>query len=255
MHAKTIPILITASLALACATTAPKTQIASPQRLGERILIAPLNVGLRLPTELDDHAELVWNELLRYVETRGAKAVTVSAQDAQQLWEEVMLEGEASGAPPAFHEATVRFARRLAQHADYDRLLLPSLVLRSARINGRRAYWDGVRRPLPLRDPAPAGMIPELSSDPITARAFGLRGRVAAASLHVRILGSDGALVYDGIAGLDVIQEAGLRDRRGGPTSAWGLAAREHPFAVHEHLRQGIELAFEHAVPKRNAAW
>jgi hypothetical protein len=255
MHAKTILILMAASIALACATNAPGTQITTQPQLGERILIAPLNVGLHMPSELDDHADPVWQELLRYVETRGVKTATISAQDAQRLWHEVVLEIQHSGTSPAFHTATAQFARRLAEQTDFDRLLLPSLVVRSARVNGRRAYWDGVRRPLPLRDAAPSGMIPELSTDPITASAFGLRGQVAAASLHIRILGPDGVSVYDGIAGLDVLQEAGLTNRWHSPSSTWGLAAREHPFAIHEHLRTGIELAFRHEVPRRAAAW
>lgn len=254
MQAKTILVLITAGLALACAATSPEMQTAARQRLGEQVLIAPLNLGLQLPSELEDHAEPVWQELLAFVEARGVKTAALENHAAQQLWQEVVTELDASGTPLAFHAASVRFARRLAQRTDYQRLLMPSLVVRSARVNGQRAYWDGVRRPLPLRDPAPTGMIPEISRDPLTASTFGLRGQVAAASLHVRILSPAGEPLYDGIAGLDVLQEAGLLDR-GRATGGWGLAAREHPFSAVEHLRHGIELAFYQAVPRNAAAW
>jgi hypothetical protein len=75
-------------------------------------------------------------------------------------------------------------------------------------------------------------------------RVSGYRGSIAAASLYVVILAPDGEPLYEGLAGLDLIQEVAPTSR---PHQApeWSLAPRRDSFADPAGLREGIELAFE----------
>ena len=82
---------------------------------------------------------------------------------------------------------------------------------------------------------------------------WGLSGRVSAASLHVAVLDSDGRFLYQGLGGLDLLQEASL-DRRA-QSETWQLALREAPFADIEAVRQGIALAFERELPRTAYSW
>jgi hypothetical protein len=70
----------------------------------------------------------------------------------------------------------------------------------------------------------------------------GLRGKIAAISLHVSVLRPDGTHVYEGLGGLDLIQEA----HRDNPWEGrWTFNTRLEPFTEPGHLREGIERAFE----------
>jgi hypothetical protein len=73
---------------------------------------------------------------------------------------------------------------------------------------------------------------------------LGLNGKVGAVSLHVWVFRPDGSLAYEGVGGLDLIQEA-RRDERGGRPS---FVLREDPFSDRDHLREGVARAFERSV-------
>ena len=70
----------------------------------------------------------------------------------------------------------------------------------------------------------------------------GLRGKVAAVSLHVSLLRPDGQELYQGLGGIDVLQEA-HRDARA--NSELRFVARAQPFADPEAVREGVERAFD----------
>ncbi len=69
----------------------------------------------------------------------------------------------------------------------------------------------------------------------------GLSGKVAAASLHVAVLRSDGTALYEGLGGLDLIQQVSRDRRRAG---GWKYELRPEPFGDAENLREGVEHAF-----------
>ncbi len=256
--AKITPILVAAALAalaaLACTSARTPSAEQTAAILGsERILVVPLNLGLRLPAELQDIDQPVWYELLRHFQVQDQPLTVIAPVDAKLVWMNVIAELEQSGAKLDLPTASADFARRLGEQVDYGLLLMPSLVLRSARVRGHVAYWDGVRRRLHVRGArrnGPAIEIGLLGNDPAI---WGLTGRVSAASLHVAVLTSDGSFVYQGLAGLDLIQEASL-DRHT-PRETWQLVRRDAPFADVESLRQGITLAFERKLPKTAYSW
>jgi hypothetical protein len=249
MTAKIAPVLLTATLAaLACAPTrttrGDETAVLSPGR----VVVAPFNLALRAPAELSGIDEPVYYELLRYVQAEDRQVSVILSADAKLVWADAIAELEQSEADPDPRTASARFALLLAEHGDYDLLLMPSLVLRSARLHGSRASWDGVRRVLPVRGTPMDGALTESHPPGVGPEVRGLRGRVPAVSLHVAVLESDGRFVHEGLGGLDLIHEAAL-DRRT-QSAVWRLVTRSKPFGDREHLRQGIALAFERRVPR-----
>jgi hypothetical protein len=251
MTAKIAPMLtlVAAALAaLACASTRSPNAGETAAVLGPgRIVVAPLNLALRVPAELEGFDEPVWYELLHYVQAENRWLSVIERADAELVWGDAIAELEQSGAGPDLRTASAHFARQLRRHEDYDLLLMPSLVLRSARVRGSRASWDGVRRALPVREAPMSGAVTESHPHGAVPEVWGLHGRVSAVSLHVALLTSDGRYVYEGLGGLDLIHEA-TPDRRT-VNEMWNLEDRLELFGDLEHLRRGIALAFERRVP------
>jgi hypothetical protein len=214
--------------------------------------MVPLNLGLSAPEVLQDIEEPVCDELLRYFHSQDRQVTVIAPADAELLWMDAVVELQQSGAKPDLTTASAHFARRVGEQVNYELLLMPSLVLRSARVQGRHAYWDGVRRRLHVRGASMEGPITEIAPGN-DAAVWGLTGRVSAASLHVAILTRDGRFVHQGLGGLDLIQEATLDPRA--PRETWQLVLREAPFADTESVRQGIALAFERQLPRTARAW
>jgi hypothetical protein len=235
-------VLTAGLVALACASAGePRALAVRPGR----IVVAPLNLALRTPAELRASAPLVWPEILRYLGEQDRPVSVVAPGDAIRLWQAAVRDLERSGETREPRAAASRFARSLAEHVDFDVLVMPAVVVRPARIAGYQAAWDGVRRDLPARTPLPLAI-----DDPISGIAVsGYRGRIAAASLYVTLLGPDGASLYEGLAGLDVVQEIALVAR---PHDApeWSLAPRRDLFADASGLRDGVERAFERPLPR-----
>lgn len=255
MTARITPILATAALAaLACSSAqAPIAQQTAATLASEGVLVAPLNLALRAPVELQDSDQPVWHELLRYFQSQDRRVIVIAPVDAELVWRNALAELEQSGAGHDLPTASALFARRLGEQVDYGLLLMPSLVLRSARVHGSLASWDGVHRRLHVRTTAANGPITEIGLPGNHPGIWGLSGRVSAVSLHVAVLTPDGRFVHQGLGGLDLIQEATLDSRT--PHEAWQLVLREAPFADVESVRQGIALAFERELPRTAYAW
>jgi len=225
--------------ALACASAAP-----APVTPGlSRVVLAPLNLGGRTAPELAGSEGAVWDELLRYLHAQDARVRIIDRADAAALWREAAAEVARGGEALGHRAISARFALRLREQVDYDVLVLPSLVLRGARIGGRRATWDGTRRKLPMRPRVPADLAYDVSD---LAR---YRGTIAAASLYVALVGPDGGSLFEGLAGLEVVQQL-VRGRRMRGENPWHFEARSDPFADPEGLRAGVERAFERPLPE-----
>jgi hypothetical protein len=233
--------------ALACAAPGvPGPETATSAHPLGRVVLAPLNLGLRTPPELSGSGSRVWTELLRYLRAQDRSLSVLDAEDAEALWRDSVARLESSEAPVDPRAAASRFARLLAEHADFDVVVMPSLVVRRARVGGRQAFWDGTRRPLPVRHPLPIASDLDAGIQGVTLN--GYEGSVAAASLYVAIVGSDGEPLYEGLAGLDVIQEL-TRGARTRDPAEWILAPRGDAFADASGLRQGVERAFARRLP------
>jgi hypothetical protein len=221
-------------------------------RSASRIVVAPLNLALRAPAGVSLDTELVRVELARHFQQMDRAVKEIEPVGASRIWAESHAELTETGAKPDLAVTSKNFAQRLAQHAEYDLLIMPSLLLRSARVVGTDAYWDGVRRRLPVKSIAPFGPIEALEPTGIRVSQRGFRGRVTAVSLYVEVLTPDGRSVYQGIGGLDVLQEARLA--RAGSRS-WELVDRTDALAERSDLSSGIDVAFERQLPRIAAAW
>jgi hypothetical protein len=228
--------------ALACAAPgAPEAEAAGAARGLGRVVLTPLNLGLRTPPALRGSETRVWAELLRYLRAQDRSLSIVDAEDAEALWRDSVARLEPSDAPDEARAAASHFARLLAEYVDFDVVVMPSLVVRRARVGGRQAFWDGTRRPLPVREPLPIASDLDNGIQGVTLN--GYKGSVAAASLYVAIVGSDGEPLYQGLAGLTVIQQL-TRGARTRGAAEWILAPRGDAFADASGLRQGVERAF-----------
>jgi hypothetical protein len=242
--ALTCLLVLLAAGALACASPATPGPAATAPRLG-RVIVVPLNLGLHTPSELRDGEAAVWSELIGYLRAQDRSLAVVEADDALALWGDALDELADSADPVGSRAAASRFAQLLAEHVEYDVVVIPSLVIRRARVGGNHASWDGVRRPLPVRTPLPIASAVDTGLEGVTVSGF--KGSIAAASLHVAMLGADGEPLYEGLAGLDVIQE--LTHGAAAPAAEWTLAPRGDSFADASGLREGVERAFARRAP------
>jgi hypothetical protein len=242
---------LVALVALGCASHATRgSEAMAALPRPDHVVVAPMNLGLRLPAELRGSEAAVWEELLRYLGAQDRTLAVVAASDAARLWNAAAAEIAASGAPQEPRAVASRFAELLAGHAEYGVLVMPSLVLRRARVGGHHAWWDGVRRDLPARTPLPLSIEDGISGIAIS----GYRGRIAAASLYVAILSPGGETLYEGLGGLGVIQEV-ARVARAHDAPEWSLAPRRDALADAAELREGIERAFERRLPATASSW
>jgi hypothetical protein len=241
-------------LSLAC--SAPRTVTTSETTVDVtsvgRFVVAPLNLGIRVPSDLKVDEDLVWDELVQEFQKMDRPVQVIDPNDAKQIWEESFTEHEDSGAKPELASVSQRFALKLVDHTDYDLLVMPSLLLRSARVRGGTAYWDGARRKLPVRSLLRTGPFDEIGGGGDRVTQWSLEGRVAAVSLQVTILTPDGLPVYKGVGGIDVLQEAKLV---GSGQYGWKLVERKGAFLDRSKVRRGIEVAFVRRLPEIAAAW
>jgi hypothetical protein len=207
----------------------------------DRLVLAPLNLGVAVAPELEAGVEPVWQALLDHVEAQPMRAASLQQESAQGLWAQTVasLEETETGDLYAVYG---RFARTLAEHFEFRTLVMPVLVTRVASLRGEHAHWDGVRRR--------ADMPSDLDLDQSALMSLGfldtrmrIRGELGAASLHVVVLDADGNVLHEGKGGLDLLHEL---QRRG---SRFETALRDDAFSDPKQLREGVEQALSAAVP------
>jgi hypothetical protein len=237
-------------LSMALLLGAPAVSADGSDALGEgRVVIVPLNLGVRASTEVEPGVDPVWREILAHFAARQKPATALERKSAGALWAEVMAEVRAKPDGDVY-EAYAIFARRIADQVEYSAIVFPSLVTRAARIQGKTAAWDGVRRDVELAGRDTVGTA--LGND-LVVMSTGVRGEIAAASLHVAVLSPDGDLRFEGAGGLALLQELeeGGDAAKGGAKVA--VEMRQDAFADRAELREGIEAAFRRPLPASRA--
>lgn len=221
-----------------------------PADLGDgRLVLVPVNLGVRANAEVEPGMEPVWKEMLEHFGTGDRPVTALERKSAAALWMDVMAEVERSKDKNVY-AAYSMFAKRISEQIDYDRIVFPSLVLRAAKLNGTGASWDGVRRHV---DAPLVGheTVNKITGPDLLVSREGLSGEIAAASLHVAVLDSDGELRFEGAGGLTVLQEVVQGETRGDAKLA--VAMRDDAFTDEEELREGIEVAFRKPLPASRA--
>jgi hypothetical protein len=209
-----------------------------------RVVLVPLNLGVRATAELEPGLEPVWREILNHFSELHVTTTALERQSATALWAEVMEEVRAGG-PPDVHQVYGMFARRVAEQVEYGSIVFPSLVVRAARLQGWSASWDGVRRNVAGSQLHEATRVP-LGSDWLASNR-GVSGKIGAASLHVAVLSPDGTLRFEGAGGLALLQR--LEEPPAGAQDELSVALLPDAFADAQDLREGIAEAFHRPLP------
>jgi hypothetical protein len=236
------------------ASPAPVVHVDSSgaQGSGPRVVVAPLNLPVAAPEEVSDAVPVVERELIEQLRRRGARVAVIYARDAEALWAAAAAAVPPSGDSAAdLRTAAGKFAGALATAEPYDLLLLPSLALREARVSGRIASWDGVKRRIPVRTTGVAEDTHTAPDAPVFDTAEGMvassqwGGRIAGLSLHL-LAYRPGRKPMERWAGLDVVHETvQVRDTTTGAQSDVELRPRPRLFAdtavLDESIAQGLD--------------
>ena len=246
MNCRSLCVALLTAVSFVGAARAPALDASEALGSG-RVVIVPLNLGVRATSEVEPGVEPVWRELLSHFANAEQPATALERKSAAALWNEVMAEVRSQPRPDVYR-AYALFARRIADQVEYSAIVFPSLVTRAARVQGETASWDGVRRRVALTGAEP---VPVMGSDLLVANK-GLRGEIAAASLHVAVLSPDGELRFEGAGGLSVLQELDQETKTHGEGHITA-ELRPDAFSDATELREGVEVAFRRPLPASRA--
>jgi hypothetical protein len=248
--------VVTAALALAtllgCAS-GPRSERSVLLGNENRVfLILPLNVAAVMPPELESLSPIIWKELELYLRAQGKQLKTISRRAARNLWVRSIRQVRAgeNGARAGHDDAARALALELQNHAEFDTLIAPSLLIREARITRRSAHWDGVEHEL------------EFEARGLQARSLAahtpLEGAVPAASIHVAVFSAQGDKLHEAQGGLDLLVRVrvAVEDRSGpegtvavAPRPTFQFVTRIDLFANRAHVREGLNAAFAPFLP------
>jgi hypothetical protein len=216
------------------------------------VLVLPLNLVAELPEELAAGARRVDEIQLDYLAERGKSVSTIGWKDAAAAWRasESECRSAATKGCDRFDRVAPFAARRLRADHDYDVLIVPYLLLRGARTNGYVASFDGVERSVkgpPYAPYGPYGYGPYGYGYGYGWGAYGWGGsRIRAASLKVFGYSPDGKKVFDGIGGLDVVDQIEASEENG----AYTAEVRENVLGDSNAIREGVARALSPFVPR-----
>jgi len=207
---------------------------------GDRIVVAPVNLAVRAVKEVEPGIDPVWRALLDHLSAEQ-RVIALARKEAGVLWNEVMDDEQHAGAGGDLYSAYRRFAHRVAEQAEFGRIVFPTIVVHSARVRGRSAEWDGVQRlidvPGQLND-----SIDTYREGKIWINRHGVNGELAAASLHIAVFSPTGELLHEGTGGLVLLQE--IQPPAKSDEIELAIVMRRSPFEAPDQLREGIEVAF-----------
>jgi len=238
---------------LGCQSPTSDPEFAATGTTPRNVLVAPLNLTIRPPGGFEADPDPVWQALIAHLEALGLEPIVLDELRSEVLWDEVMTDLADAGRDPSLRTTWSIFARRAGEISKHGGkplqdpwVLLPSLILRSAPVRGREVSWDGVHRdfqiPFALDHPSRSTM-----GAPSGVGFDGYRGQLAAASLHVAVLTHEGRLFWEGLGGLDVVQE--IDSQASAELDGWRFQLRPQPFAGTAHVREGVALAFARRLP------
>jgi hypothetical protein len=211
---------------------------AAPAR--DRVVVAPVNLAVRAVEEVAPGIDPVRRALITHLSAQQ-RVAALARNDAGVIWNEVMAEEKEAGAAGDLHSAYRRFARRVAEQAEFASIVFPTLVVHSARLTGRSAKWDGVHRLIDVPGQLTES-IDTFREGKIWIDRRGAHGELAAASLHVAVFSPSGELLHEGTGGLVLLQELALPAKQ--DDLELTVVMRKDPFEAPDQLREGIEVAF-----------
>jgi len=197
-------------------------------------MLVPLNLPLPMPEEFALPSPVVWRELTILLAERAEVVETLPPERSRDLWlASIRAAREQAGERAGFDDAAGNLARSLATSSTFDRLLIPSLMLRPAPVAGRIAKWDGVTRDVEFNA---LGMAARSH-----VRSTPFEGQIPAASLHVGVFDRSGAKLCEGLMGLELLARVRVENTEQGPRVS--LERRPGFLADRVELRRSVETA------------
>ncbi len=237
------------AVALLASGCGPSGRGPSSLRSADRLIVAPMNLAVKLPTELEDGVEPVRDEIITYLQRRHAHVAVIWPADAWELWRQSMaaaLTEDAGG--NRIESAVGRFVAALREEHEFGAFMLPTLAYREAKVWGQTARWDGVRRRLSLKARGGADSKLQTLDAPIGDTSIAGE-RVPGVSLHILVFSPDGRRVFEGWGGLDLVHAALVTGSS--ETGHGALVQSTSPFHNRDHLREGVAIALDRFRPSR----
>ena len=192
----------------------------------EALVLMPLNVVSVMPPELAEASPKLWQALLTEARALPNDLKTLPLADARALWLRSIAEARSQNREGVvgFESAARIFARQLSGFAEFGSILIPTLFVQQAPIEGLTASWDDIEESLEL----PGAVDPE---------DLRIEGHASAASLHVAILDEAGGTIFEAQRGIELIVV--VRRALDGP-SRFELAPRDEIFEDRAALARAI---------------
>jgi hypothetical protein len=205
-----------------------------------RFLVCAPNTAIPLPPELEEAAGPLRQQVDAYLHWHDREAEWLDFYDSRRLWGEAIAVAKNEG---AIEKAPTLFVQTLAEHFQFDALVMPSVIVHQERTTSGQASWDGVDRTLHVVN-APK-RIPGVSRSQrgtMVAEAGRPTADLLVTSVHVMIFTRDGQRIFEGRGGIDFIHVVDLSRfaRRRKPE----LIVRSNLPGSIDALREGISIAF-----------
>jgi hypothetical protein len=225
--------VLAAAQLLGCATDGRKPTSVLAGTPARNLLILPLNLAAVMPSQLDSLGPIVWEELEIYLRAQGKELKTLNKRQAKLFWlssVNTVRAGE-KGARAGYDDAARELVLELAKHAEFDTVIAPSLHIREARIYGRNASWDGVKRSLEVEAYGAAARGLSMNTT--------LEGVAPAASLHAVVLDARGNKLQEALGGIELLVSVHVMRRQSGEP-VFEFLTRTDPFSDRAHVREAI---------------
>jgi len=225
-------------LALGLISCASEIKTVSPaQKAGMQastIAVAPLNMALALPPQLESSTEIVDDAISQHLETRDKNIERLGYRFARSLWiESTKRVGQARG-EPSFESGVKEFAKLVSSQVEFDALIIPTLYLQNAKAGPRTTHWDSAKQQIEFIGRSRWEIeMPALSTVP-------------AASIHIYVVDRMGNMIHSRRTGIELIQHMEIHHtkRKGRDKRVWTLTDDDP--AIEDPVR--VRAAIAHAL-------
>lgn len=204
----------------------------------QRFLLCSPNLATALPGELRAGVKPLDQEIELYLRARRREVEKLNFYDGRLLWRRAVSQAEQRGEDA---DAGAIFTRRLAEHFEFDAIVIPSILVHTTRVADSVGTWNGVRRRMGLVKPARAvgGRGQDTFADGVALG--GMTGPVQVASVHLFVYSREGERIFEGFGGLDYLYDIDMSGARA--SYQGGFSPNEELFES-DLLHEGIEIAF-----------
>lgn len=237
-------VWVAASLA-GCASSSRSPAALAGARV-QRVAVAPMNIVLALPAELESSAGSVQTALVEYLSFHGKAVVEIDYRTGRSLWRESMQEVIRTKKPQSFESAARVYVGRLRAHGEFDALVIPSIFLQNVetRTSATLARWDGARERVRIERHVPGATTCEQGY------------RTKAASILVKVFDAEGELLHSAQSGLELVEHIEVRsnEEKGGGwrTCEWvtNTPALDDPERIMEGIARGLDPFLPERIPE-----